>query len=193
MVSAFDRQDLGPACGPPGQFHRAFDSFCATVDEVHRIESGALETREQARRRPVLGLLGVFAVDHHVQVPVQLLLQGAPDGRVAVPQRAHTDAADHVEQPLTGFRFHPAPLSAHDALTKRVGGCHGESPVEEMAVVTHGTGSASNSNSSANTHVGFQRPRCHSGISPPLNWLSSTRTYRANRLPVCSIRFVWGA
>jgi len=170
VVPALQPEDLRSPRHPAHQLHGTLDRLGAAVHEIDRIKAVRAQRGKQPFGRQVLRILGVFAVHHHVQVTVNLLVQRCLDVRVTMAKGTDANPAHEVEQTFALVRDEPTTFSANDAVAERMGRRHGQPPGQEIVRFRHhSTGSTSNPNSSANTQVGFHRPGCHSGISPPLN------------------------
>ena len=93
----------------PNELHRRVNRLRSRIDKVDGVQRFG-QQREQPVSSHILRGLTHLAINHHVQVLVDLFVNGAEDGRMAVAKRAGADSGDEVDDFLPVFQRQPGAL-----------------------------------------------------------------------------------
>ena len=152
----------------PNELHRGINRLRSRIDKVDSVQRFR-QQREQPVSSHVLCGLTHFAINHYVQVLIDLFVDGAEDVGMAMTKRAGADPRDEIDDFLPVFQRQPGALCMLNPQSEWMQGGLRQSVPQQFFV--HGR-LIWRDTSSTNTQLGFPAPRCPSGSSP---WFSTSK------------------
>lgn len=134
MIGMVGGHNARPARKAAREFDGALGGFGARVREINAVEMRWKECSD-GLREIYLRALNKLTVDHRVQVPVGLRLDGFYDARMAVADVGYRNAADEVEILFPIDVAQGAALGVDDVEAERCGRRLGNVPLKNLTRV----------------------------------------------------------